>query len=396
MKSNRLIKKKSPVSYVLTLGVFITGLLIFNIQCLFSQTPDLYTTSFQNDAVGRYDGETGAYKGYFVSPGSGGLDRPQKVFFHPTNGNLLVTGFLNTQIKMYNGETGAFIGNFSSGYSLASPTKMILGRDSLLYVSQWGGKVVRFTLNGSFVDEFTSINIPAGLGMIWDDDDNLYVTSWGSDGFDGRVYKFDSQGNSLGTFISSSQLDGPVGVWRDDAGDFYVVDWRKGSVLRFDSNGAFKGTFISGTERTEGHAFGADGSIYLCNVQVNKVVRYNSNGSFDKVFIDNNLAGPNSITFGPVMTPTENPVFSNSIHINVFPNPVVKKATIQFELPSSEFVNLKIVNEAGQAVDYLKKASLSAGKHQVDWDASHFSSGIYFLHLEVRDEVFTERLTIAR
>ena len=242
------VLRKTGLKIPFSIGkYFLIWFLFLPFRNLVAQSPDLFLTSFQNDAISRFNTETGTFLGYFVSPGAGGLDRPQDVFFHPVSGHLLVTGFLNNQIKMYDGQNGNFLSNFSSGYSLNNPTKMILGPDSLLYVSQWDGRVVRFTLEGNFVDEFTSINIPAGLGMTWDEDDNLYVTSWGNDGFDGQVYKFDMQGDSQGAFINSAMLDGPVGIWRDESGDFFVVDWRLGSVLQFDSNDKFEVIFISGT-----------------------------------------------------------------------------------------------------------------------------------------------------
>ena len=90
----------------------------------------------------------------------------RKTFFHP-DGSVLVTGFGNTTIKRYDGETGAFLGDFSSGYALATPSKMSIGPDSLIYVTQWDAvqnNIVRFDLDGNFVDEFTTEGAPNGLG----------------------------------------------------------------------------------------------------------------------------------------------------------------------------------------------------------------------------------------
>ena len=393
MRLNLFNIKKHPYLDLFKHISLLLFLFIFYSQFLFSQPPDIFTTSFQNDAIGRYSGANGAFEGYFVSPGSGGLDQPQKIFFHPNTGNMLVTGFFNNAVKEYNGETGAYIGNWSSGYNLSSPTKMILGNDNLLYVSQWDGKVVRFNLDGSFVDEFTSITIPAGLGMEWDDDDNLYVASWGSDGFNGQVYRFDPQGNSMGVFINSTQLDGPSGLWRDEAGDFFVTDWRKGSVLQFDSNGTFKGTFISGNDRIEGHAFADNGEIYICNVSVNQVKRYSANGVFINTFIDDsNLAGPNDIVFEPIATPTENPLME-FIQLKAWPNPVSEQLNIQFNLPYAELVNLKIFNTMGQEMILLKKELLMpAGINNFNLDIVDFTEGVYFIRMQLGGMEIEERI----
>lgn len=397
MKLNQSFKKAYSFFTILTRCICIQVLLISNGLMLIGQTPDLFITCNQTDVVGRFDGATGAFLGNFVTPGSGGLDRPQEVFFHPVTRHLLVTGFVNSKIKMYDGETGAFISDFNTGYNLSSPTKMILGSDSLIYVTQWGGKVVRFTLDGDFVDEFSSIDIPAGLGMVWDDDDNLYVTSWGTNGFDGQVYKFDSEGNSQGAFINSDILEGPVGIWRDNAGNFYVVDWRLGSVLRFDSAGNFIDTFISGTERTEGHAFRSDGAILLCNVSISQVKRYNADGSFNEIFINGGLAGPNAITFGPSMiTPTDHINLKKEVNLQAFPNPFLEQTNIQFQLPTSTFVAVKIVNNVQQEIAQLQEGILSAGQHQVEWNASGWPAGIYFVQLTIENEVFIERVVLSK
>ena len=374
---------------------FLLLFLFTNTLFIVAQTPDIFVSNFQNAAISRFDGETGAFEGNFVAPGSGGLIRPQKVFFHPHTQHLLVTGFLNNAIKMYDGETGDFLGDFSTGYTLDSPTKMILGPDSLLYVSQWDGKVVRFNLDGSFADEFTDINIPAGLGMTWDVAGNLYVAGWGTDGFDGKVHRFDAQGNSLGVFIDSDQLDGPVGIWQEDTGDFLVVDWRKGAVLRFDDNGTFIETFIQVSEAIEGHAFDPDGNIYLCNVQVNKVTRYQEDGIFNDTFIsETGLAGPNDIEFGPmvVTSATKEPDASKVFDLQVAPNPFVQQLTIQFKLPISEQVRLEILDEKGNIIAFLKNEKMSVGKHEVIWNRANLPSGIYMVLLKIGKELVTKRL----
>ncbi len=70
---------------------------------------------------------------------------------------------------------------------------MKIGADSLLYVLQWSGngKVRRYELDGTFVDDFTSVGVTQSIGIDWDNDGNLYVSSYGGD----NVRKFDTNGN---------------------------------------------------------------------------------------------------------------------------------------------------------------------------------------------------------
>lgn len=102
---------------------------------------------------------------------------------------------MNTgSITKYNSTTGDYIENFATG--IAGPTRMKIGTDSLLYVLQWSGngKVKRYQLDGTFVDEFTSVGVPQSIGIDWDNNGNLYVSSYSGD----NVRKFDANGNDLG------------------------------------------------------------------------------------------------------------------------------------------------------------------------------------------------------
>jgi len=191
--SNRLhFKKQWPA---------IAFLIVFSAGLAAAQT--VFVTSRNTHEVKLYNLATGAFVKNFVAAGSGGLSYPQEVVWHP-DGFLLVSGRGNSAVKKYDGATGAYLGNFTTGYTLDNPTKMTVWRDSLLYISQWGAtqnKVVRFDLKtGEFVDEFTSIGVPAGSGHTWDAAGNLYVAQYGN-GVDGRVQKGGTDGTVAGTCI---------------------------------------------------------------------------------------------------------------------------------------------------------------------------------------------------
>ena len=120
-------------------------------RSLSSQSEQHVYISSRNTHSVKYYQTDGTYLGDFVAPNAGNLSKTQDLFFHPHDGTLIVSGIDNTAIKRYDLQTGDFIGNFSSGYALSEPTKMAIGPDSLLYVSQWGdaqNKVARFGLDG--------------------------------------------------------------------------------------------------------------------------------------------------------------------------------------------------------------------------------------------------------
>jgi len=65
-----------------------------------------------------------------------------------------------------------------------------------------------------------------------------------------------------------------------------------------------------------------------------------------------------------------------------YPNPFNPTTTIEFTIPKTEFVKLKIYNLLGQKVASLISEELNSGSYKVDWDAGNFSSGIYIYRLE--------------
>jgi hypothetical protein len=64
-----------------------------------------------------------------------------------------------------------------------------------------------------------------------------------------------------------------------------------------------------------------------------------------------------------------------------YPNPFNPKTVISYQLAVGSKVELTIYNLLGQKVATLVSAKQRAGQYQAEWDASGFSSGIYFYRL---------------
>jgi len=61
-----------------------------------------------------------------------------------------------------------------------------------------------------------------------------------------------------------------------------------------------------------------------------------------------------------------------------YPNPLNPETIIQFDLPESEFVVLKVFDTYGKEVKTLINENLGAGRYSIKFDASNLASGIYF------------------
>lgn len=76
------------------------------------------------------------------------------------------------------------------------------------------------------------------------------------------------------------------------------------------------------------------------------------------------------------LLPEKNILYQN------YPNPFNSRTKISYQLPNSSYVTLNIYNTKGQRVTSLVNKTQSAGYYDVKWDASSFSSGIYFYRIE--------------
>ena len=250
-------------------------------------------SSFES-SVKRFNLTNGSYIDDFVRNQAGGLINPQDLAFGP-DGELYVSGLGNPSILRYDGETGEFIDEFTSGFELSGPTKFKFRAD-FLYVAQWGASaselnnVARFDAQtGEFINEFTDQPFPRGMGIAFDEDNNLYAISFSQR----RVFKYASDGMFQEAFISS-QLSGPVNLWVQN-GQFFVQDWENGSIKQFDNEGDFVEPFITGLSNTEGFVQSSNGYL-VADWSTADVNLYESEGSFTIRLIEGGTGGLNRPT----------------------------------------------------------------------------------------------------
>jgi hypothetical protein len=79
-----------------------------------------------------------------------------------------------------------------------------------------------------------------------------------------------------------------------------------------------------------------------------------------------------------------------------YPNPFNPITTIEYTLPRTSVVSLKVSDLLGREVAILIHGRQPAGKHLVRWDASGCASGIYFYTLRGEDFVSTKKLLLIR
>ncbi len=79
-----------------------------------------------------------------------------------------------------------------------------------------------------------------------------------------------------------------------------------------------------------------------------------------------------------------------------YPNPFNPSTTIEFSLPKSDFVTLKVYDLLGREVATIIADKLAAGRYKYDWDAKGMASGVYLYRLEGEEFRQTRKLTLLR
>jgi len=79
-----------------------------------------------------------------------------------------------------------------------------------------------------------------------------------------------------------------------------------------------------------------------------------------------------------------------------YPNPFSTVTTIQFELPESSYVSLKVFNIFGQVVANLENDNLNKGIYKYQWNADHCQEGIYTYQLIVNRQVFSKKMLLIK
>jgi hypothetical protein len=79
-----------------------------------------------------------------------------------------------------------------------------------------------------------------------------------------------------------------------------------------------------------------------------------------------------------------------------YPNPFNPTTTIEFDLPKSSYVTLKIFNILGEEIAMLVSDRLIAGSYSYEWDASNLASGVYLYRFEAGEFVETRKMILMR
>jgi hypothetical protein len=108
----------------------------------------------------------------------------------------------------------------------------------------------------------------------------------------------------------------------------------------------------------------------------------------------------NGIIYGDTSLTGINPISNNipeefSLSQN-YPNPFNPVTNIEFSIPGSAFVNLFVYDISGKKLETMVNQNMQAGFYRIDWNASKYSSGVYYYRLEAGKFTETKKMVLLK
>ena len=80
----------------------------------------------------------------------------------------------------------------------------------------------------------------------------------------------------------------------------------------------------------------------------------------------------------------------------MYPNPFNPSTEVSFSLPVDGHVQLAVYDIRGQKVDMIFEGVQSVGQHSYTWNASHLTSGVYYIRLQAGDMVANRKALLIK
>ena len=132
---------------------------------------------------------------------------------------------------------------------------------------------------------------------------------------------------------------------------------------------------------TGGHLFG------IINIDDTTLVSVGTKGTVIKTYSGGE---PVNIPLISSEIPTSFSLYQN------YPNPFNPITKIRFSIPSQSDLSLAVYDILGRKIETLFSGNQPSGTYEFKWDASRFSSGVYFYRLEAGNFVQTRKMLLIK
>jgi len=297
---------------------------------------------------------------------------PHVFYFAPDNG-----GFWKST------DDGATWNEISNNFSFRSPCDIIVMHDSSNVIFIADGvtgsgqakifKSVNGGVNWTDVHTANSSEIPSMSNTIFDKS-IIWATEWSGS----RVYKSTDFGDTWAQNHTTGFSGWGSDICREDPNLIITGSW--GSAATMSLDGGVTWTNISAG--LNGHGGGIlipDRGYMVCH-QGSNVYKLN-------------------VVYTVLTSVSENIISTVPVDFNLsqnYPNPFNPSTKINYNLPKSDNVSIKIYNELGKEVSTLVSGFKTAGTYEITFDGANLSSGIYFYKLQTTGFTATKKMLLIK
>lgn len=290
------------------------------------------------------------------------------------NGRVYVCN--QTRIKGYDLTSAAEVFNVTiSGSTFLND--LAVDNSGMMYITDFSGRrIYKLNTNTSEYWVYVPATTNQPNGVYVDTPRNrLLVCCWGAS----APVKSVSLSDSSITNIITTPYSNCDGISLDRNDNVYISTWGIQSVVKYDINFANSPVIVTG------------GLSNPADIYVNK--------KSDTLAVPN--AGNSTVTFYFLDSPSG----INQIGLTVpgnfnlsqnYPNPFNPNTVIRYSLNENRFTSLKVFSSLGEEVADLVNENQKAGIYEVTFDASPFSSGIYFYTLTSGSNSLTGKMTLIK
>jgi len=297
---------------------------------------------------------------------------PHVFYFTPDNG-----GFWKST------DDGATWNEISNNYPFRSPCDIIVMYDSsnVIFVADGitgsGQAIIFKSVNGGVnwtnVHTANSSEIPSMSNSIFDKSE-IWATEWSGS----RVYKSTNYGESFAINHQTGFSGWGSDICKEDPNLIITGSWGAAATMSLD--GGVTWTNIS--QGLSGHGGGIlipDRGYIVCH-QGSNVYKLN-------------------VVYDVITEVSENIISSVPVDFSLsqnYPNPFNPSTKINYTLPKSDNVSLKIYNELGKEVSSLVDGFKNAGAYEITFNGNGLSSGIYFYKIQTSEFTATRKMLLIK
>jgi hypothetical protein len=273
-------------------------------------------------------------------------------------------------MKSFDLNTAALVDNINLGASFLNG--ITSDGVQFLFVSDYTAKKIYRvnTLTGAY-NVMVANTVTSPNGMWYDGANNrLLFVNWGSN----APVKAISLADSAVTTVVATAQGNCDGIARDGSGRYYISSWSPQAVYRYNSS------------------FGGATPVITTGLSSPADIFYNTLN--DTLAVPN--SGNNTVTFHFMGSPAGMHEQAATLNVNVYPNPVIENAVIEYSLTVAAVVRLCVYAADGRLVKVLVDEFQSAGEHSVPFSRAKLATGQYAYVLEAGSRSYKGRITLMK